>query len=36
MEPIITIRNLNKSYGDKRVLNDINLDINKGEIIGYI
>lgn len=36
MEPIITIRNLNKSYGDKRVLKDINLDINKGEIIGYI
>lgn len=36
LEPVITIRNLNKSYGDKRVLKDINLDINKGEIIGYI
>lgn len=36
MEPIIKIRNLNKSYGSKNVLNDINLDINKGEIIGYI
>lgn len=36
MEPIITIRNLSKSYGTKVVLQDINLDIHKGEIIGYI
>jgi ABC-2 type transport system ATP-binding protein len=36
MEPIITIRNLTKSYGDKRVLSDINLDIFPGQIIGYI
>lgn len=36
MEPIITIRNLNKSYGIKQVLKDINLDIHRGEIIGYI
>lgn len=36
MEPIITIRNLSKYYGAKEVLKDINLDINKGEIIGYI
>ncbi|WP_252187815.1 ABC transporter ATP-binding protein [Anaeromonas frigoriresistens] len=36
MESIISIRNLNKSFGSKRVLKDINLEINKGEIIGYI
>lgn len=36
MENIIKIKNLNKYYGSKRVLNDINLNINKGEIIGYI
>lgn len=36
MEPIITIRNLSKSYGSKEVLKDINVDIHKGEIIGYI
>lgn len=36
MEPIITIRNLSKSYGAKMVLKNINLDIHKGEIIGYI
>lgn len=36
MEAIITIRNLSKSFGDKIVLNDINLDVHRGEIIGYI
>lgn len=36
MEPIITIRNLRKQYGDKVVLNDISLDIYPGQIIGYI
>ena len=36
MAPIITIRQLNKKYGDKTVLNDINLDIFPGQIIGYI
>ncbi len=36
MEPIITIRNLSKRYGDKEVLHDINLDIYPGQIIGYI
>lgn len=36
MEAIIKIRNLNKSYGSNNVLNDINLDIHKGELIGYI
>lgn len=36
MEPIITIRNLGKQYDDKTVLNNINLDIYPGQIIGYI
>ena len=36
MEPIITVRNLTKSYGDKIVLKGINLDIYPGQIIGYI
>lgn len=35
-ELIITIRNLSKTFGTKTVLRDINLDIFKGEIIGYI
>lgn len=35
-EAVISIRNLNKSYGSNQVLKDINLDIYKGEIIGYI
>lgn len=36
MQPIITIRKLGKSYGEKQVLKDINLDIFPGQIIGYI
>lgn len=35
-EPVISIRNLAMSYGDKPVLRWINLDVYKGEIIGYI
>src|SRR6185312_14243543 len=36
MEPMITIRHLNKMYGDNTVLKDINLDVYPGQIIGYI
>ena len=36
MEPIITIKHLYKSYGDKQVLKDINLDAYPGQVIGYI
>jgi ABC-2 type transport system ATP-binding protein len=35
-EPLIRIRNLCKSYGDKQVLNNLNLDIYPGQVIGYI
>ncbi len=33
---IITIKNLSKSYGRKKVLSDISLDIAAGQVIGYI
>ena len=33
---MIEIKNLNKSYGDLRVLNDISIDIKKGEVIAII
>ncbi len=36
MEPIISIRNLYKSYGSKQVLQDISVDILPGQVIGYI
>jgi len=36
MDPIISIRNLYKSYGSKEVLKGINLDIYPGQVIGYI
>lgn len=34
--PIITIRDLRKRYGDRFVLNGIDLDVYPGQIIGYI
>lgn len=36
MEPIISMRNLRKSYGSKQVLKGISLDIYPGQVIGYI
>ena len=33
---MIEIKNLNKSYGNLRVLNDISVDIKKGEVIAII
>lgn len=36
MESIISIRNLRKTYGTKEVLKGINLEVNRGEVIGYI
>ncbi len=33
---IIEIRNLSKSFGDKKVLNDISFDVKKGEIYGIV
>ncbi len=36
MEPIIKIKGLSKQYDGKTVLNNINLEVNSGQIIGYI
>jgi len=36
MDPIISIRNLSKYYGEKQVLNNISMDILPGQVIGYI
>ena len=36
MQPIISIRDLKKSYGEKQVLKGIDLDVFPGQIIGYI
>ncbi|NLL30259.1 MAG: ABC transporter ATP-binding protein [Clostridiales bacterium] len=33
---ILEIKDLTKSFGEKEVLRGINLEVNKGEIIGYI
>ena len=36
MEPIISIKHLVKSFGDKEVLKDINIDIYPGEVVSII
>ena len=36
MEKIIEIKNLTKDYGDNKGIFDINLDIYKGEMIGFV
>ncbi|AYD46534.1 ABC transporter ATP-binding protein [Arachidicoccus soli] len=36
MEPIISIRELIKSFGTKEVLKNINLDVFPGQVLGYI
>lgn len=36
LESIISIKDLRMSYGNKYVLDDINLEIPRGQIIGYI
>lgn len=36
MEPVISIRQLSKNYGEKKVLQEISLDVYPGQIIGYI
>ena len=36
MQPIISLKNIYKSYGTKQVLKNINLDIYPGQVIGYI
>ena len=33
---MIKLVNINKAYGDKVILNNFNLEINKGEIIGLL
>lgn len=32
--PLLEMRHINKSFGPVNVLNDINLKINKGEVLG--
>ena len=36
MDPIISLKNVYKSYGTRQVLKGINLDIYPGQVIGYI
>lgn len=33
---MLNIKNLNKSYADKKILKDINLNIEPGDIYGFV
>ena len=35
-QPVISIKNLHKSYGDKKVLLGLDLDVYEGELFGFI
>ena len=35
-ENILSFKNIKKSFDDKEVLKDINLEVNKGEIVSII
>ena len=36
MSPLISIANLNKSYGREKVVNDVNLTVHAGQILGLV
>ena len=36
MSAILQFKNVNKSFGDKRVLKDINLEIGANKIVGLL
>ena len=36
MSAVISIKGLSKTYGDKKALNNVNLEVPAGQIIGYI
>ena len=36
MNSVISIRNLRKSYGEKKAVNDINFDVYEGEVLGLL
>ncbi len=35
-EPVVTVRGLSKSYGGRRVVDGLDLDVNAGEVLGLI
>ena len=35
-EPIVTVRNMSKYYGEFQALNDINLDVRRSEVLCLI
>ena len=34
--PLLTVQNISKNYGERRVLNDVSFRVNKGDRIAFI
>ena len=35
-EPLLELKNISKSFGDRKILDNISLKINRGEILGLL
>lgn len=36
MEPVLSLRNINKSFGKRRIISDLSLDVYPGEVFGFL
>ena len=36
MENILSVKNLNKSFGKRKIINDMSFQVNGGEIFGFL
>ena len=36
MEPVLSLRHINKSFGKRRVINDLSFDVYPGEVFGFL
>ncbi|MEG0770834.1 MAG: ABC transporter ATP-binding protein [Clostridia bacterium] len=36
MQTVLTLKNINKSFGKKKIIDNISLDVNAGEVLGFL
>lgn len=36
MEPVLSLRNINKSFGKRRIISDLSFDVYPGEVFGFL
>ena len=34
--PVLEVKNINKSFGNKHVLKDVSFEVNPGEVVGFL